>query len=331
MIYLFIRLAGNLITMQVFIKYGFFAVVALMVAAAPDSAMAGYPVLATGDECTDGTLGGMMCNLINNSSGVPGVITGLAYIAGLIFGFLGVMKLKDHVENPSQTPIWDPIKRFTAGGGFFVLPFVANIVRETMEDGGTSAANTGFSGSTTGSGLDALMVKLMANITEPTIWLIGWFGWLAGLILVFIGISRLMQTEQQGPRGPTGIGTIMTFLIAGCLFSINSIIAYINTSVFDTTTLQTNAALQYTEGLDGAANHVHAVLSSIIAFAAIIGWISVVRGLFIIRGVSEGSSQASMMAAMTHLIGGVLAINIGGVIMAVQTTLGIADYGIIFK
>jgi hypothetical protein len=38
-----------------------------------------------------------------------------------------------------------------------------------------------------------------------------------------------------------------------------------------------------------------------------------------------------MMAAITHLIGGVLAINLGSVIMAVQDTLGITQYGIRFS
>ncbi len=298
-------------------------------------ALSVYPALAGGPAggagCANGTLGGMMCNLINGSDDLPGVITGFAYMAGLIAGFLGIMKLRQHVENPNSVEIWDPIKRFIMGGAFFALPYVATAIKRTIEGAGTIyAADTGFNGDAAGVGLDAMIVSLVANIGAPTVWLISWFAWLAGLVFVFIGISRLIKTEQEGPRGPTGIGTITTFLIAGTLFSLNSIVRYINTSIFGTNVIATNGTLQYTDGLAGAAPHVHAVISAIIGFSIVLGWVSLARGLFIVRGVTEGNSQASMMAAITHLIGGVLAINLGSVIMAVQNTLGITDYGIRF-
>jgi hypothetical protein len=284
-----------------------------------------------GGECATGTVGAMICNFINNTYSAPGIITGFSYMAGLIAGFMGIMKLKDHVENPNHVSFWEPVKRFVAGGAFFLLPWVADVVQNTIEGpNGYDTTNNGFNGTSSGAGLDAMIVRLMSNVLEPTIWAVGWVGWIAGLILVFIGISRLLKAEQDGPRGPAGIGTVMTFLIAGCLFSLNSIITFINTSIFQTNAIQTNATLQYVQGLNGSEAHVHAVISAIIGFSILIGWISVARGLFIVRGVSEGNSQASMMAAITHLIGGVLAINLGGVIMAVQNTLNITTYGIRF-
>ena len=62
----------------------------------------------------------------------------------------------------------------------------------------------------------------------------------------------------------------------------------------------------------------------------IVGLISFVRGIFIIRSVAEGSGQASIMAGVTHLVGGALAVNLGPLLAAVQWTLGITDYGIRF-
>ncbi len=283
------------------------------------------------NDCTDGTLGGMICSLMARTTGGVGVITGIAFLAATLLGFQAVWKLKEHVESPSHVPLWDPMKRFVAAGAFFAFPFVVDVVRETIEAAGTDTTSSGFNGQSSGLGLDAMVVKLMANVTEPMIWAVGWFGWIAGLILVFIGISRLLKTEQEGPRGPTGIGTVMTFLVAGCLFSLNSIVAYATMSIFGTDNIATRGVLQYAGAVGGAADRAHAVISAIIAFSIIIGWISLVRGLFIIRGVSEGNSQASMMAAMTHLIGGALAINLGSVIMAVQKTLGITAYGITFS
>lgn len=288
--------------------------------------------LAGNSQCAGDTLGGMICNLMSSSSRGVGIITAFAYLAGLLCGFLAILKLRDHVESPNQHPLSDSLKRFAAGGAFFSLPFVANVLRSTIEGAGaTYTTDSGFNGDSSGVGLDSMLVSFMSDIMAPTMWAVGWFGWIAGLVFVFIGISRLMKTEQQGAQGPTGIGTITTFLIAGCLFSLNTIIAYINGSLFGDAVLHTNGVLQYTDGLGGSVDHVHAVVSSIVAFAAVLGWISVARGLFIVRGVSEGNSQASMMAAITHLIGGVMAINLGGVIMAVQNTLGISAYGIVFN
>lgn len=207
---------------------------------------------------------------------------------------------------------------------------MTDVIRETIEGEGATATSGGFNGETSGVGLDAMIVALMSNILTPSMYIVGWGSWIAGLIFVFIGISRLMKTEEQGPRGPTGIGTIMTFLVAGALFSLSSILTFLNETIFGVDNISTNGTLAYTTGLGDASNHVHAVISAIIAFSIMIGWISLVRGLFIVRGVSEGNSQASMMAAITHLIGGVLAINLGAVINAVQATLGITEYGITF-
>lgn len=287
---------------------------------------------ATGAEA--GTLGAIINNLTNNAQlTLPGVFAGFSYLIGLILGYTGIVKVKDHVENPNQVQFLEPVKRFAAGGMFLTLPYMIEVVRNTIQgtDEGATYQNSSWNGAPSEGGLDAMIVDLMSNVFLPLQWAFAAFGYVAGIVLLMIGISRLLKTEQQGAQGPTGIGTLMTFIVAGCLFSINSIIAYFTATMFNDGTIDTNGALAYTEGLGGAANHVHAVISAIIAFSIVVGWVSLIRGFFILRGVSEGNSQASMMAAITHLVGGALAINLGGVIMAVQRTLGITAYGINFS
>lgn len=289
---------------------------------------------ATATGAAAGTLGELINNVTNNAQiSLPGVFAGFSYLIGLFLGYTGIVKVKEHVENPNQVQFLEPVKRFAAGGMFLTLPFMVDVVRNTIEgtDGEAAYENTGWNGAVSDGGLDAMIVALMSNVFVPLQWAFAAFGYIAGLALLMIGISRLLKTEQQGPQGPTGLGTLMTFVVAGCLFSINSIIAYFTATMFNDGSVDTNGVLQYTDGLGGAANHVHAVISGIIAFSIIVGWVSLIRGFFILRGVSEGNSQASMMAAITHLIGGALAINLGGVIMAVQRTLGITNYGITFS
>jgi hypothetical protein len=280
------------------------------------------------------TLGGLIMNVIGQGTGMIGLLSGLSYLAGLILGIMGIFKLKEHVESPERHPIWEPIKRFAAGGLFFALPIVIDAVVNTIDGAanyGDGYSASAFTGSASAGGLDAMIVRLMVDVMLPLQFIFGWFGYIAGIILVMVGIGRLLKGEQEGPRGPAGIGTLVTFLVAGCLFSLNNVIGALVGSVFANSTITAGAALKYTAGLSGAEAHVHAVISAIIAFSLLLGWVSILKGLFQLKGVADGNQQSSVMSAVTHLIGGALAVNLGGIINAVQATLGIVSYGIQFS
>lgn len=80
-------------------------------------------------------------NIISSIESLPGLLTGLAYMMGLLLGVLGVLKVKDHVENPSQTPLKDGAVRMAAGGALFALPIVYEAMQSTIGSGtGVSAA-----------------------------------------------------------------------------------------------------------------------------------------------------------------------------------------------
>ncbi len=67
-------------------------------------------------------------------SGIPGLISGIAYMMGILLGVLGILKIKDHVENPSQAKLQDGAVRLAAGGGLFALPIVYEAMRNTIGD-----------------------------------------------------------------------------------------------------------------------------------------------------------------------------------------------------
>lgn len=276
------------------------------------------------------SLGELIQNTFENSSDTWMAVAAVSALLGILFGIQGIWKLKEHVENPGQVQIWEPMKRFLAGGMFLMLPFVRDVVIETMT-GGENDAISGSNyntGGASGNGLDAKLVNLMADIWDPFHFLILGFCYLAGIVLLVVAISRIVKTEQEGAKGPTGIGTVITFLTAGALFSVNPMLKFASQTIFESD-VKANAALTYTAGMDGAAlGHANAVIGAIMAFVAILGWISFVRGFFIVRGVAEGNGQASMMAGITHIFGGAIAVNLGAFIDAVQSTLGIGTYGL---
>lgn len=328
------------------------------------------------------SIGGTLCGIIGHAGALPAFLNAIAYLFGLVLGFMALVKLKDHALNPQNAPLSQALSRFAAGGAFFALPVIVEAVRQTVtpfrsdvsgaislfgKQGGPHDAVTGYSGgsaeacgeatggmleqgkefldSLTGkgggssegeavasAGLDGRLFCAVTDILGPLHVVLNFFTLAAGTILIMIGISRLLKSEQDGARGPGGIGTFMTFLTGGMLISFSDMIRLVTVSLFSDEKTATMASLQYTGGL--AANevaHAHMVFSAILKFMIMIGLISFVRGIFIIRGVAEGNNQASMMAGMTHIIGGALAVNLGPLMNAVQITLGITGYGVAFS
>lgn len=76
--------------------------------------------------------GNIANNIVDSIEELPGLLTGIAYMIGLMMGVLGVLKVKDHVENPSQTPLKDGAVRMAAGGALFALPIVFEAMQNTI-------------------------------------------------------------------------------------------------------------------------------------------------------------------------------------------------------
>jgi hypothetical protein len=71
-------------------------------------------------------------NITTSIEELPGLVTGISYMMGLLLGVLGILKLKDHVENPSNTPMKDGAIRLAAGGALFGLPIVFESMLNTI-------------------------------------------------------------------------------------------------------------------------------------------------------------------------------------------------------
>lgn len=283
-----------------------------------------------------GGVGEVLCNVIISTSTLPALITGIAYGMGLLLSVVAIFKLKEHVINPDRTPLSDSMKRFVAGGALFAIPSVARAAQELITGTSNSVPtydqSGGFAGDVAASGgLDSMMTMLVADIWLPLQTLLSAFAYLAGLVFLVIGIGRLLKTAQDGPRGPAGVGTIMTFVTAGILFSLDNLMGAFSMSMFGDNDIATYAVLADTTGDTLVDRHITGVISAVLGFMILVGWISFLRGFFILRDVAEGNGQASLMAATTHMFGGALAVNLGPVMNAVQNTLGIGSFGVCFE
>ena len=80
-------------------------------------------------------------NINESIQDIPGLISGVSYLLGVLFAVLGVMKIKDHVENPTQTQLKDGAIRLAAGGALFAVPTLMDAMVETIGDNNTLASS----------------------------------------------------------------------------------------------------------------------------------------------------------------------------------------------
>ncbi len=292
-----------------------------------------------------GQVSEVICHVMSSTMAIPRFLGAISYFIGLVLGLWAILKIRDHVNNPAQVALSEGISRLIAAGAFFAMPVVVmalaySVTPDILATQGTSQANTDFTTSiplTCGAAnaLDEAMACFMDDILAPSHVLLNFFCLCAGMIFIMIGISRLTKSAQEGARGPGGIGTISTFVIGAILISATTILRAISSSLFTgggNGETFTQATLAYTGTMSAAETAAaYNVVNAVLKFMIVIGMISFVRGLFIMRDVSEGQQGASTMAGMTHIIGGALAVNLGPLLNAIQTTLGITAFGVTFS
>ena len=83
-------------------------------------------------------------NINTSISSLPALISAVAYLFGVLLCVLGIMKIKDHVENPAQTPLKEGCIRLIAGGALFALPILTEAMLESLDAGaqGTAAGTS---------------------------------------------------------------------------------------------------------------------------------------------------------------------------------------------
>ncbi|MGN7437353.1 MAG: hypothetical protein ACTHOO_01820 [Alcanivorax sp.] len=289
------------------------------------------------------TVGDSLCWAMVSASAFPVFLTAVSYLLGLALGVWGILKIRDHVIDPSRVAVSEGVMRLIAGGCFFALPFLVTVFKSSTASIGlltttTAITNTTFRSSVTAASctgtnsLDEAMGCFMLDILGPSHVVLNFFCFVAGMIFIMIGVSRLIKSSQEGPRGPGGFGTFGTFVVGGLLLSATTILRAFSSSLFTSPVTFTYASLQYTSGMSAAETQAaYNVIAAVLQFMIVLGMLSFVRGMFILRDVAEGKQQASTMAGVTHLIGGALAVNLGPMLNAIQQTLGITAFGVSFS
>ncbi len=270
----------------------------------------------------------------------PSMFYIMSYVCGVFFLAMSLSKANKAVLNPSQNPISDAFKYGMAGVFLMSLPMTTDMLHDSLGFGGGNldlnyAAGIAEAKKDTNLGLDSFMINLVTDITTPMLKVVSLFAFAAGVFLIFTGLKRLVKGSQEGPKGPAGLGTIMTFVVGAALISFVPSIQVFLTTMFGQSTVMTFPVMTNVSsglGLDPSAiAHSQAVFTSLLAFLGIIGVISFARGLFMMRDVADGAQNASLMGSMSHMIAGVCCVNFGAVANLLQNTLGLANLGVTFQ
>lgn len=96
-------------------------------------------------EAAGNNFGAIASRITTSVSSLPGLVSALAYLFGVLLAVLGIMKIKDHVENPTQTPLKDGAIRLCAGGALFAVPILMEAMFETFGAATTSGGATAAS------------------------------------------------------------------------------------------------------------------------------------------------------------------------------------------
>ncbi len=74
-------------------------------------------------------------NINTSIDQLPGLLTAISYLMGLLFAVFGVLKIKDHVEKPSNVPLKEGAVALVAGGALFALPAILEAMQSTIGTG----------------------------------------------------------------------------------------------------------------------------------------------------------------------------------------------------
>ncbi|MBI1273803.1 MAG: hypothetical protein GC131_06945 [Alphaproteobacteria bacterium] len=70
---------------------------------------------------------------------VPGIITMILFVVGVLFVGLGIIDLKKHADNPNGTPLKNGIAKTLAGGAMVGLPALTGFFKNTLGMSGSGA------------------------------------------------------------------------------------------------------------------------------------------------------------------------------------------------
>lgn len=164
--------------------------------------------------------------------------------------------------------------------------------------------------------------QMFANFSDSAIQifnLVMRFSVFMGILLAGKAILSFKEYSESGGR--TALKTPITILVVAVfLFSLPTSMGVatqtLSLGAFAGTNIMSEAPSG--GGLPGA----DAAIRGVLLFVKLVGLIAAVRGFLMFKKISEGSSQQGVAVALTHVLGGAMAVNIEATYRLLKNSVG---------
>jgi intracellular multiplication protein IcmC len=278
------------------------------------------------------TLGDVFCNVFNNSKPFAQFCQWTAYLAGAVFTLQGIHHFRLHGENPQNNPLNRAIMLWFGAMCLLALPsaigtIILSIYASPSGGGALSCGSAGGGGTATTP--DIMLTNLVDNIKAPLTSLVSLIAIVCGLFMIVRGF---MKAAKYGfdPRTHSVNSILANIVFGALLMTIGDNLNMMLASVFGSGTVSSGTAVTassvlswgFVSSVGGGSQQFATAIAAALTFIQLIGAIAFVRGWLIMKKVVEGGGQATMAQGITHILGGVFAINIGAVLKIFDNTLG---------
>jgi hypothetical protein len=305
-----------------------FLLATIILAAVPDTAHA------------TANWGRMVCDFAEQNRSAPAMLNWISRIIGVYFVARTLLLANQHIQDPQRNPFHRIVLHALVASCFLLLP---GFVRMLIVSLYTGAAATGGGGGactpgvvtaipiagTSTLGLDVLAQNFVGNTRNPVFWFGQMLAYIVGLFYIVRGLVKLSKYNTD-PRAYSPPIIITSFLIGVVLIALGRSKDILMSSVFGAgntdlvraatgTGLINWAALGITGNTAGFDNAYIAAIT----FFQMVGFIAFIRGWMLIKATVEGQGNHTYGQAFTHIIGGVLCMNIILFLRAAEVTFGI--------
>ena len=281
------------------------------------------------------TLGEMMCSVSHNIAPFAKLFTGLAYITGSILIGSGLFQLAfytDVMSTGRQYGISRPKGYMVAGSALLALPaFLQWLINSLFTNGQNTSLGNGITGcvpiidaggAAGNVGLDGLMINLVDNIKSPMVFMLSVLCVLIGIFMVARG---LIKGSKFGQDAKASVPNILANVIIGALlFTVGTSVDTIMATTFGDSSVWGSSGVVSAIASDFGGNtaHFQQAVTAALHFFQMVGMIAFIRGWLILRDAVEGQGQKTVAQGLTHIFGGVLAMNIFRFLDSMDSTFG---------
>jgi hypothetical protein len=137
--------------------------------------------------------------------------------------------------------------------------------------------------------------------------------WLIGVVTVIMAVRGMSQRSEMGRNAGSWAAPVWTFIIGICFLVLPGLVYTISETVFGTTSTDASEIFSYapaTVGLFESESTGRAMIEGIVVVVQFVGYIGVMRGLFILKATANGyGNSKSFGPGMTFVIAGAMAAN----------------------